>query len=124
MTQGDFKHIKELGQTLEVKPPNGAWDKLENKLIENQKFSKKKKYNFVRFWLSIAASTMVIITCACIIYFEVTEAQVAVPGHIAEWEELNITNDYFYSLELVRKAPEINRQYKESKSFSNLILSE
>lgn len=108
MTTDNFDHIKELGNSLEVKPPVGAWDRIENKLSEKEKFSKKRRYNLVRFWFSIAASLMVIITCACVIYFEVNESQIQhSPGHISEWEELNITNDYFYSVESVRKAHKI-----------------
>jgi len=98
-----YKHIKSLADSHREEPPVSAWDRIEYKLQSEKSTVKKKKLNLVRFWFSIAASLMVIVTCSYIIYTESRITPDYNQGHIAEWEDIGIETDYLYSVQAARE---------------------
>lgn len=103
-----YKHIKSLAESHKAEPPTGAWDRLEYKLQSDRTSNQKKKLHLIRFWFSIAASLMIIITCSYIIYSESRVAPDYKAGHIAEWEDIGIESDYLYSVQAAREINKIS----------------
>lgn len=103
-----LKDIQELGQTIKVTPPEGAWQRIENRLADNKSRQKKNKLKVVKYWLSIAASLTVIFTCGFLIYNETQPSPLVMDGYISEWEELSTGEDYFYNVESVRQSHAIH----------------
>jgi len=98
-----YKHIKSLADSHREEPPVSAWERIEYKLQSVKSTRRHQKLNKVRFWLTIAASLMVIITCSYIIYTESPFIPDYNQSHIAEWEDIGIETDYLYSVQGARK---------------------
>jgi len=102
-------HIRSISEDFKPTPPPMAWDRIEKRLSNVKTKSKRKKYNLIRFWFSIAASLMVIITCTYIIYQESNNTQTYGVEYVAEWEDLDIQKDYFYSIENARMINNVSK---------------
>ena len=57
-----YDHIKSIAKDYSPSPPPIAWDRIEQRLSDVQSKSKRHRLHLIKFWLSIAASLMVIIT--------------------------------------------------------------
>ena len=95
-------HIKSIAEDFLPTPPPMAWNRIEQRLSDVQSKSKRNKLNLIKFWFSIAASLMVILTCTYIIYQESISPQSYNVDYVAEWEDLSPELDYLYSVENVR----------------------
>lgn len=100
--------IREIANDIKVAPPEMAWNKINDKLNNSKKIAKRKKSNRIKFWLSIAASLMVIFTCISVIYFESQKPPIYDKGKVASWEELTVDESFIYSVEQAR---DLNKHY-------------
>lgn len=98
----DHNKIREIAQEISIPAPEQAWDKIQNKIEQKAQFTKRKRLNFLKFWFSIAASTMVILTCATIIYFESQQPSKYSKGKVESWEELETDKNIIYSVSQAR----------------------
>jgi hypothetical protein len=97
-----YDHIKSISEEFKPTPPPMAWNRIERRLSNVQSKNKRNRLNLIRFWFSIAASLMIIITCTYIIYQESISPQTFGVEYVAEWEDLDIKQDYLYSIENAR----------------------
>ncbi len=97
-----YDHIKSISKEFQPTPPPMAWHRIEQRLSDVQSKTKRNRLNLIRFWFSIAASLMIIITCTYVIYQESVSPQTYGVEYVAEWEDLDIQQDYLYSIENAR----------------------
>jgi hypothetical protein len=98
----NYKHIKSIADDYQATPPPMAWNRIEQRLIDVKLKSKRNRLNLIKFWFTIAASLMVILTCTYIIYQESNSTQTYSSEYLAELEDLSPQKDYLYSVENVR----------------------
>ncbi|MDA8692418.1 hypothetical protein N9L92_00035 [Saprospiraceae bacterium] len=101
--ENNYDHIKSIAEDYKPTPPPMAWNRIEQRLSDVKSKSKRNRLNFIKFWFTIAASLMVILTCTYIIYQESISPQTYGVEYVAELEDLSPEVDYLYSLENVRK---------------------
>jgi|GEM_PF-723038 len=94
--------IKKVADQIKIDPPSHAWDKLEKKIIKRKKHKKSKLISGVKTWLSIAASICIIATCFTFIYLESNTPTTYKKSEIVYLQDLESTDDYFYSIENAR----------------------
>jgi len=98
----NHKKIQEIAEKIRVNPPDDAWDKVQRKMHKTNAIKKRKSYNLIRFWFSIAASMMVIIACVTVIYYESQQSILFKKGKVEAWENLDIEANDFYSITQAR----------------------
>lgn len=99
MSINNDQHIKNEASKIRVNPSEGAWKKLDSKLKSSKMNSRRQKVRVFRFIGSIAAFGLILF--ASVIVFT-TDKKSQIKGHIAEWESLDHSEDYFYSSAQIR----------------------
>jgi len=95
--------IKKMADQIKIDPPTHAWDRLEKKINTRKKHQKSKLISGVKTWLSIAASICIIATCFTFIYLESNSPATFKRSEVVYLQDLETTNDYFYSIENARE---------------------
>jgi hypothetical protein len=95
--------IREQANSFRLESPEGSWAKIESKLAKDKINSKKKKLRILKFVTTIAASAALVIAFFSIVYFESSQIQINQKAQVEDWEELDIKDDYFYSIQNARK---------------------
>jgi len=98
----NYEEIKKVADEISVEPPIHVWDKLEKKLVKQKKHHKTKVISGIKTWLSIAASVCIIATCFTFIYFESNTPTTFRKSEVVYLQDLESTEDYFYSIENAR----------------------
>ena len=103
-----YDHIKSIAEDFKPTPPPMAWDRINNNISHSESLNVNRRRSSIKFWFTIAASMMIIVTCAYVIYQESISRQTYGVDYVAEWEDLDIKRDYFYSIENARLLNEIS----------------
>lgn len=99
----DNEVIKKVADQIKIDPPAHAWARLEKKIITRKKQNKTKLIAGVKTWLSIAASVCIIATCFTFIYLESNTPATFKRSEVVYLQDLESTDDYFYSIENARE---------------------
>ncbi len=97
--------IKAVAEQSRIKPPHGAWGKLEDKLDADLKLAERKKRKLFSGLINIAAAFAILIVCV-FIYQETQQDLEVSKGNIAEWEELGTPLDNHYNITRIHSLTE------------------
>ena len=113
--------IKKIANQIKIDPPSRVWDSLEKKMESRKKYEKTRFLSTIKTWTTIAASICVIATCFTFIYLESNKPHTYRKSEIVYLENLEATEDYFYSIENARENNKL--QNKNSEITSDLDMN-
>ena len=100
--------LKAWAEQHKVQPGNDAWNKIQDKLGKDKAFAVQSKKRYFLHTFIIAASFLILFGFFSVIYLESLQPQLIEKGQVESVEELFVANDYFYSLQNVRKTYQKN----------------
>jgi len=96
-----YNQIKEAAQLEKVAPPQSAWLKVQKKINEENNRPSFFRISS-RVLLSIAASIVLVALCFSVLDLNIVRKSDLTKGKIAEWENLDMTLNNFYSVQDAR----------------------
>lgn len=114
------KKLKDLAGQIKVNPPDDSWNRIENLLLAKKKRNKSKLRARIKNYLSIAASICIIVACVTFIYSESAGPQKIHKVEFVSLEQLQISEDYFYSVSNARNNNKLRETSEGVSSFIDL----
>jgi hypothetical protein len=97
----NYTHIRSEAAKARVSPPDSAWESIQERLRKDR-IKKPTKFWVSRNVLGIAAALFLLVMTYYIVQLNISHRYDLTHGKIAEWESLDISPDYFYSVKDVR----------------------